>query len=97
MLDKLNLRDIKDKTLLSIIDEHLFNNGIVIIENHTNNFFDWCVLGVDYKFMYIVDIDIYFEKSNDEDYPIKISYDTTYTHTRYVIDYISKELFDKRI
>ena len=96
-IKQINLKEIKDETLLDIIDEYLFNDGIVTIEDHYESFFDRCSIGTDYKFMYNVDIEIFFEESGDEDYPIKVMYETTYTNSRVTIDYIQRELYNKAI
>lgn len=97
MEEKVNLKDIKNSTLLDIIDEYLFSEGIVVYDYYKGkNFLDMCTFGTNYMVMYAVDIDIYFEDSNDPDYPIKMSYETLYTNSIVTLDYISQNLFDGR-
>lgn len=97
MKEKVNLKDIKNSTLLDIIDEYLFDEGIVVYEYYKDkNFLGLCMFGTKYMVMYSVDVDIHFEDSNNPDYPIKMSYETLYTNSIVTLDYISQDLFDKR-
>lgn len=95
--EKINFREIKNTKLKDIINEYLVDNGIISIDYNTNLTLEDFTFGQDYKFMYAVDIDIYFEKvDTDKQYPIKMTYETTYTHQIITIDYISEELYNKR-
>lgn len=94
-----NLKDINSPTLLGIINELLFEcEHIVVLDfyHNKNLIINDLMLGTNYKFMYSGDIDIIFELSNDKDYPIKMSYETTYSHSRYELDCIQLELFNER-
>ena len=95
--EKIKFNEIKNTELKNIINEYLVNNGIIAIDYNTNLTLEDFTLGQDYKFMYAVDIDIYFENDDEEkQYPIKMTYETTYTHQIITIDYITEELYNKR-
>ena len=97
MEEKVNLKDIKNSTLLDILDEYLFSEGIVVYDYYKDkNFLDVCTFGTNYMVMFAVDIDIYFEDSDDPDYPIKMSYETLYTNSVVTLDYISQELYNNK-
>lgn len=94
-----NLKDIKNSELLDIILELLYECEHIIVldlyyspQNITNDL----ILGIPYTFIYEEDIDVCFELSNDKDYPIKMSYETTYSHQRKELDCITIDLFNKR-
>lgn len=94
-----NLKDINNHDLLGIINDLLFEcEHIVVLDFYRNKnlIINDLMLGTNYKFMYSRDIDIIFELSNYKDYPIKMSYETTYTHSRYELDCITLELFNAR-
>lgn len=95
--EKINFKEIKNLELKDIINEYLVNSGIIAIDYNQNLTLEDFTFGQDYKFMYAVDIDIYFEKvDEDKQYPIKMTYETTYTHQIILIDYITEELYNKR-
>lgn len=94
--EKINLKDIRNKDLLNIIDEYLFSEGVVVYEWHTKDFFELCEFGKNYIIMYMVDVDIHFEDSDDPDFPIKMSYETLYTNSIVTLDYISQVLYDNK-
>jgi hypothetical protein len=96
MEEKINLSDIKNIELVNLIDEYLFGEGIVVYDLHQKDFFEICTFGTNYMVMYDKDIDIYFEDSNDPDFPIKMSYETIYTNSIVTLDYILQDLFDER-
>lgn len=95
--EKINFKEIKNTELKGIINECLVNSGIIAIDYNTNLTLEDFTFGQDYKFMYAIDIDIYFEKvDEDKQYPIKMTYETTYTHQIITIDYITEELYNRR-
>lgn len=96
--EKINFKEIKNIELKDIINEYLVNSGIVAIDYNANLTLEDFTFGQNYKFMYAKDIDIYFEKvDEDKQYPIKMTYETTYTHQVITIDYITEEFYKKEI
>lgn len=95
--EKINFKEIKNIELKDIINEYLVDTGIIAIDYNTNLTLEDFTFGQDYKFMYAVDINIYFEKTDeDKQYPIKMTYETTYTNQIILIDYITEELYHRR-
>lgn len=97
-IEKVNFKDIINSELKDIINEHLVNNGIIAIDYNPNLRLLDFTFGQKYTFMYAVDIDIYFIKTDDDSqFPIKISYETTYSYQQInFIDFITEELYNKR-
>lgn len=89
-----NLKDIEKGEILGLISEMLFEIGICVIEFHAEHFFNECTHHKNYRVMYAGDIDIIFDKNDDnEDYPIRISCITTYDRELQTLDLITEDLY----
>ena len=89
-----NLKDIEKGEILDLISEMLFEIGICVIEFHAEHFFNECTHHKNYRVMYAGDIDIIFDKNDDnEDYPIRISCITTYDRELQTLDLITEDLY----
>ena len=89
-----NLKDIEKGEILDLISEMLFEIGICVIEFHAEHFFNECTHHKNYRVMYAGDIDIIFDKNdNNEDYPIRISCITTCDRELQTLDLITEDLY----
>lgn len=90
-----NLKDIEKGEILGLISEMLFEIGICVIEFHAEHFFNECTHHKNYRVMYAGDIDIYFDKDdNNEDYPIRMSCITTCDRELQTLDLITEDLYE---
>ena len=90
-----NLKDIEKGGILDLISEMLFEIGICVIEFHAEHFFNECTHHKNYRVMYAGDIDIIFDKNdNNEDYQICISCITTCDRELQTLDLITEDLYE---
>lgn len=96
MNEEINLKDIKNIKLISLIDEFLLEECIIVYDWHENDCLDLSILVNSYMVMSANDVIIHFEDSNLPAYPIKMSCETIYSDNIVTIDNISQKLFDRR-